>query len=676
MRTILLLSIGFSMLLISNAQIPQGFNYQAIVRDSEGQPVANQSINIRATLQNQEGTEFFYRETHTPTTSPAGLITLTIGEGSPIDGIFESIPWSNENIFLKIEVENNPEEYLTLGVSKLQSVPYALHAQTANQFTLNPNSEEEDPIFVVHNRAGQIVLAIYEEGIRMYVDDTVSPTGEKSNKSGFAIGGFTGQKEGDEIREFLRVTPDSVRVNTRFLPEKGNKGGFAIGGYTGQKSNPDNFMFLTPINYFIGHEAGKSTDNGQHNSFIGYQAGMHNLSGSENIFLGYQTGWGNTSGQSNVFIGNKAGYSNSTGNNNITIGQNAGYDLTSGIHNTLIGSSAGRKHTNQSYNVMIGTSAGYNIISSGWDGSFNTFMGINAGYKIQTSKENTFLGTNAGYMLEAGNSNTIVGIDAGRGGGDDPYNYYGYTVNANSIFGCKAGINLKNGSNNLFLGAESGSNNQTGSGNIFIGYKAGYNETGSNKLYIENTNAGSANALIYGEFDNKILRINANLGINTAPDGNHKLKVSGSSSFDGAISATSFTGPLTGNVTGNLMGNVSGNINDLTLGKISRSASGVVVSIYNGLMDLYWDAPTRKLTIRNTSGTYCHVWWQGQQQTTTDGGSIVLGPSSNQDIVTFPNPSNLGWGYQIHFGEENGSGYCTVFIQSSNGKIFGHYTKY
>jgi hypothetical protein len=54
-----------------------------------------------------------------------------------------------------------------------------------------------------------------------------------------------------------------------------------------------------------------------------------------------------------------------------------------------------------------------------------------------------------------------------------------------------------------------GYNNLTGSRNVFLGYKAGYNETGSDKLYIENSDI--ATPLIYGDFATNYLRINGNL---------------------------------------------------------------------------------------------------------------------------------------------------------------------
>ncbi len=48
-----------------------------------------------------------------------------------------------------------------------------------------------------------------------------------------------------------------------------------------------------------------------------------------------------------------------------------------------------------------------------------------------------------------------------------------------------------------------------------LGYQAGYNEHGSNKLYIENSSADSTTALIYGEFDNDKIIMNASVGIGT-----------------------------------------------------------------------------------------------------------------------------------------------------------------
>jgi len=53
-----------------------------------------------------------------------------------------------------------------------------------------------------------------------------------------------------------------------------------------------------------------------------------------------------------------------------------------------------------------------------------------------------------------------------------------------------------------------------GTGSVFIGYQAGQSETGSERLYVDNSN--TTTPLIYGEFDNDLLRINGTLNINNA----------------------------------------------------------------------------------------------------------------------------------------------------------------
>jgi hypothetical protein len=48
-----------------------------------------------------------------------------------------------------------------------------------------------------------------------------------------------------------------------------------------------------------------------------------------------------------------------------------------------------------------------------------------------------------------------------------------------------------------------------GNGNIFLGPAAGWNSPESNRLYIDNSGFGPDSALIYGEFDNAVLKLNA-----------------------------------------------------------------------------------------------------------------------------------------------------------------------
>jgi hypothetical protein len=96
------------------------------------------------------------------------------------------------------------------------------------------------------------------------------------------------------------------------------------------------------------------------------------------------------------------------------------------------------------------------------------------------------------------------------------------------MIGYWAGLLANNTSNNLFIGQGAGVSN-TGNDNIFLGYVAGNGSgsncifignqigpSGSNKLVIEGA-GDDVNPLIYGEFDNNVVKLNGNVGIEKTP---------------------------------------------------------------------------------------------------------------------------------------------------------------
>ena len=53
---------------IAKAQ-PDGFSYQAVVRDSKGELVSNTKVGVRITLTDESGKTVMYRETQTALTN-------------------------------------------------------------------------------------------------------------------------------------------------------------------------------------------------------------------------------------------------------------------------------------------------------------------------------------------------------------------------------------------------------------------------------------------------------------------------------------------------------------------------------------------------------------------------------------------------------------------------------
>ncbi len=116
------------------AQVPQSMNYQAILRNAQGNILGNTSLAVRFTISDSvnPGTELF-QETHSGVaTNQFGLFTVSIGTGTTTFGSFTSIPWATGHKYLQVEVDvNQTGTYTTMGNTELLSVPYALYAATA-----------------------------------------------------------------------------------------------------------------------------------------------------------------------------------------------------------------------------------------------------------------------------------------------------------------------------------------------------------------------------------------------------------------------------------------------------------------------------------------------------------------------------------------------------------------
>jgi len=250
MKKIFTLFVIMALTISVFAQSPQKISYQAVVRNASGVLQANQAVGMKISiLQGSETGIAVYVETQTKTTNANGLVTLEIGSGTIITGSFSGIDWSNGTYFIKTETDPaGGTNYTITGSNQILSVPYALYSKVAKTANYNDllnkpttlsgygitdavttsgnqtisgtttfkgtTPDIEEALFEVKNKDGQTILAVYNEGVRIWVSD-----GAKGTKGGFAVGGFDMTKgiTGDYFNVSARSEADTINGESRVM---------------------------------------------------------------------------------------------------------------------------------------------------------------------------------------------------------------------------------------------------------------------------------------------------------------------------------------------------------------------------------------------------------------------------------------------------------------------------
>lgn len=416
-----------------HAQVPEKYNYQAVVRDSLGNLLANTEIGLRISiLQGSASGTVVYEESHLPTTNSLGLFNLQIGTGTILTGSFANIDWGNGPYFQQIEVDVNGLSgglnYLLMGTTELISVPFALYAKQAG---------------------------------------TVAGGGGGA----WSLSGNSGT---NPTMNFIGTTDSqALRVRVNNLP-------------AGQ---------ISEFNTSIGVNAGANISNGLFNDAFGLNALINNVDGNDNVAVGTNSLYNNL-GSSNTSLGRNALRHNQTGFSNIAVGAYALYHNVypgnlvavgdSALYNNNIGGSTGI------YDGLDNTAVGSKSLFSNTTGSSNTGLGMNALYGNLSGVRNTATGKNALLSNVVGLDNTAMGFEALRNNTSVLNTAIGsYALYGNTTGSCNNGVGYNSLSQNTSgywnsaIGCLSLFHNSTGIGNVAMGYAAAYyNNTGKNNIAI------------------------------------------------------------------------------------------------------------------------------------------------------------------------------------------------
>ncbi len=246
---VLLIAVVFNVIALTGiAQVPDGFNYQAVLRDATGAVLINQTLPVRIALLANSGTgPLLWEEQHTVISNQFGLISLVVGTGTKTGGTitdFASIDWTAQTVYLRTSLQYPGTTWNMMGNARIWSVPYSLVAERTAD--INPgakiiieNDASTEALFEVKRKDGQTVFAVYPDGVNVYVPNSDG----KASKGGFAVGGFGSSKSSED---YLWVSSYSVRINIDPDPSgKAAKGGFAVGGFGMAKGFQDRFFNVT-----------------------------------------------------------------------------------------------------------------------------------------------------------------------------------------------------------------------------------------------------------------------------------------------------------------------------------------------------------------------------------------------------------------------------------------------
>ena len=110
----------------------EGINFQGVARNVAGEVLVSQKINLRLSiLLGSETGAVAYMETRQATTNPQGVFAVVVGDALALTKStnFSSINWTTAPKFIKVEMDPNAgTNYLVMGTSRLQAVPFAFYA--------------------------------------------------------------------------------------------------------------------------------------------------------------------------------------------------------------------------------------------------------------------------------------------------------------------------------------------------------------------------------------------------------------------------------------------------------------------------------------------------------------------------------------------------------------------
>ena len=258
-----------------------GFSYQAVVRNANGELVSNKSVGLQLTIADSAGTNVMYSETQTAQTNAYGVMSVTVGGGKAQNsGSLSDVDWAGGQTWLHVGIDaNGGSNYAPLGSTKLQAVPYALFAASGvkgekgdkgedgmavpgtkgqtlvhdgtawvatDQLSVKKldvkGSSAEEALFEVKDKDGNVVFAVYPNEVHVYVDENDS---NSKKRSGLIVTGRN--TKGESENDYLIVNPTGTQV---FVDEDDSnskkRSGLIVTGRSTKGESESDYLIVNP----------------------------------------------------------------------------------------------------------------------------------------------------------------------------------------------------------------------------------------------------------------------------------------------------------------------------------------------------------------------------------------------------------------------------------------------
>lgn len=281
-----------------------GINYQGVARNTEGQLMVSESIDLEILIRKgvPNGT-IAYGELHNVMTDANGVFSIVIGQGIPSAIPYDLVSWAEDTHYLNVWLNG-----VEVGTTQFLGVPYAyaIGKWQAHKNGVTPKGT----------------------GGSIYIGDNVGQDDDFSDNNNIGIGsealksninGYNNIALGSESLSLSADTNTNIGIGTNTLKKNtGSNANIAMGVGSLSNLETSNAIGYRGNNLAIGFNALHNNIDGTRNIALGNGALYHNINGTRNIAIGVFAGLNNL-GTNNIFIGSSAGSQSDFHNANNTL---------------------------------------------------------------------------------------------------------------------------------------------------------------------------------------------------------------------------------------------------------------------------------------------------------------------------------------------------------------------